>query len=157
MVTLEQPAAAASGDISTIAGTGGVGEHGDGVPAVSATLDQPQGLTVDAHGNVADRGLQQQPCAGSAVSASNPGYSSRGCFDPCTWTVGDLYTIAGHGVGGYNGDGMPATHATLMFPAGVAVDAHGNPLIADSWQSAGAGGGGIDVESGLSVTQLDYR
>ncbi|MGO9876431.1 MAG: fibronectin type III domain-containing protein [Acidimicrobiia bacterium] len=134
IVTLEQPAAAASGDISTIAGTGGVGEHGDGIPAVSATLDQPQGLTVDAHGNVLIADSVNNRVRVVAVSASNPGYPLAGCFStaPCAWTVGNIYIIAGHGLGGYNGDNIPATSAQLFAPTDVVVDHAGNPVITDS-------------------------
>ena len=34
-------------------------------------------------------------------------------------------------VGGFNGDGMPATLAWLNFPGGVAVDTAGNVFIGD--------------------------
>jgi hypothetical protein len=134
MVMLEQPAGAASGDIFTIAGTGGVGEHGDGIPAVSATLDQPQGLTVDAHGNVLIADAVNNRVRVVAVSPSNPGYPLAGCFStaPCAWTVGDIYSIAGDGLGGYNGDNIPATSAQLFAPTDVVVDHAGNPIITDS-------------------------
>jgi len=134
LVMLGQPAGAVSGDISTIAGTGGVGEHGDGAPAVSATLDQPQGLTVDAHGNVLIADSTNNRVRVVAVSASNPGYPLSGCFStvPCRWTVGDIYVIAGHGLGGYNGDNIPATSAQLFAPTDVVVDHAGNPIISDS-------------------------
>ncbi|MYC80620.1 MAG: hypothetical protein F4X19_00830 [Acidobacteria bacterium] len=47
-----------SGIITTIAGTGGKGFSGDGGPAVSAQLNQPNGLAADGDGNlfVADSG-----------------------------------------------------------------------------------------------------
>ena len=47
-----------SGDIYTVAGDGTAGYTGDGGPATSATLDGPQGVTVDAAGNlvIADTG-----------------------------------------------------------------------------------------------------
>ena len=47
-------------------------------------------------------------------------------------TAGDIYTVAGDGGPGFSGDGGPATTAELSFPQGVAVDAAGNLLIADS-------------------------
>ncbi len=40
--------------------------------------------------------------------------------------TGIITTVAGNGTGGYSGDGGPATSAQLSFPAGVALDAHGN-------------------------------
>ncbi len=42
-----------------------------------------------------------------------------------------IYTVAGNGVGGYNGDNGPATSAQLYHPVGVAVDSGGNLYIAD--------------------------
>jgi DNA-binding beta-propeller fold protein YncE len=47
-------------------------------------------------------------------------------------TAGDIYTVAGHGTGGYSGDGGPGTSAELSDPQGVAVDQAGNLVIADT-------------------------
>lgn len=46
-----------------------------------------------------------------------------------SWTI---RTLAGTGTPGYGGDGGPAGQACLNEPKGVAVDAQGNVLIADS-------------------------
>ena len=43
-----------------------------------------------------------------------------------------ITTIAGSGVKGYSGDGGPAVTATLSQPSGVAVDAGGRILVADT-------------------------
>jgi len=131
IVTRAQPAAAAPGDISTIAGTGMPGENGDGIPAVTATVDEPQGIAVDAHGNTLIADTDNNRVRVIAASPANPGYPLAGCAATCTWTVGDIYIIAGDGTG-YNGDGIPATSAELNSPTDVAVDAFGNPLIADA-------------------------
>ncbi len=45
--------------------------------------------------------------------------------------AGDVYTIAGTGEPGFGGDDGPAVKAVLNDPDGVAVDHHGNVLIAD--------------------------
>jgi len=129
---LTKPAAAAAGEISTIAGIGSAGENGDGIPAVSAAVDQPQGVAIDAQGNALIADSSNNRVRVVAVSASNPGYPLAGCAGPCAWTVGDIYTIAGNGVSGYNGDGVPADAALLDAPTDVALDHSGNPLIADS-------------------------
>jgi len=47
-------------------------------------------------------------------------------------TAGDIYTIAGDGVWGYNGVGGPATSAELDYPDAVSVDGQGNVYIANT-------------------------
>lgn len=46
-----------------------------------------------------------------------------------------LFTIAGNGLGDSTGDGGSARNATLHWPKGIAVDAHGNVFIADSYNN----------------------
>jgi len=132
IAVLARSAAASAGDISTIAGTGAIGYIGDGIAATSARVYDPQGVTVDPHGNPLIADTNNNRVRVLAFSASNPGYLLGGCTNTCAWTVGDLYTIAGTGAAGYDGDGIPATDATLNSPAGIGVDTYGNPLIADS-------------------------
>jgi len=132
IVVHARPAGAAAGDISTIAGIGTVGENGDGIPAVNASVDQPQGVAIDAHGNTLIADSSNNRVRVVAVSASDPGYVLAGCSGPCTWTVGDIYTVAGDGFAGYTGDDLPAVGAQLDAPTDVALDRAGNLLIADS-------------------------
>jgi sugar lactone lactonase YvrE len=102
----------ASGVISTVAGNGTQGYSGDGGPATSARLYDPEGLAVDADGNlfIADTDNHR-------VRKVSPG--------------GVITTAAGNGDRGYSGDGGPATGARLYNPTGVAVGAGGNLFIAD--------------------------
>ncbi len=46
-------------------------------------------------------------------------------------TAGDIYTIAGGGTGGL-GDGGPAARSELSNPADIALDSHGNLVLADA-------------------------
>ena len=106
--------AAATGIISTIAGSGGQGYCCDGHPATNAELDQPIDVFVDSHGNIfiADT------------------FNNR--IREVVAATGVIQTVAGNGTAGYSGDGGPATSAELFDPAGVFVDSAGNIFIADS-------------------------
>ena len=106
--------------ISTVAGRGfgfGIGSSvGDGGPAVSASLT-PRGVAVDGAGSlfIADVGNNRIRKVDSA---------------------GVISTVAGRGfIGGFGGDGGPATAARLRAPSGVAVDGAGNVYIADTGNS----------------------
>jgi hypothetical protein len=116
-----------AGDIYTIAGDGTQGFSGDGGPATSAEVYEPEGVAVDAAGNlvIGDTGNERV----RVVAAS------AGSFYGQAMTAGDIYTIAGDGSYGFSGDGGPATSAELYSPTGVAVDAAGDVLIADSFNN----------------------
>jgi hypothetical protein len=101
-----------SGVISTFAGTGVSGLAGDGGPATAAQLRFVSALATDAHGNL----------------YVGDGYRVRR-IDHATGTIA---TVAGTGVGGFSGDGGPATSARLGFEVGgLAVDRYGVVYIAD--------------------------
>jgi sugar lactone lactonase YvrE len=107
-----------SGLISRIAGYAAVdctaqGSLGNGGPARRACVDHPDGVTVDAAGNVY---LAE---------------SSRNIIRRVDALSGLVTTVAGNGTAGYGGDGGLATAAALNAPAGVAADAAGNLFIAD--------------------------
>ena len=113
-----------AGDIYTVAGDGKQGFSGDGGPATSAKLGSPDGVAVDAAGNlvIADTGTSRI----RVVAARS------GTFYGQAMTAGDIYTVAGDGNQGFSGNGGPATAARLYSPQGVAVDGSGNLVIADS-------------------------
>jgi len=102
-----------SGNISTVAGTGVEGYTGDGAAAISAQLNAPKGVFVDAASNiyVADTGNH---CVRKFVVGGN------------------IDTIAGTGTAGFSGDGAAATAAELNAPHAVFVDDAGNAYIADT-------------------------
>ena len=101
-----------SGIIHTIAG-GGINYPGDGGQATAAKLIDPNGIAVDAAGNV---------------------YISDGNRIRKISTSGIITTVAGNGTQGFSGDGGLATAAELYEPIGVAIDVSGNLFIAD-WQN----------------------
>src|SRR6266571_27204 len=137
---------AADGVLSLIAGTGTSGFSGDGGLAVSARLSYPGNLVVDGGGNlyIADWGNDR-------IRKVN--------------TEGIISTIAGNGKEGFEGDGGPATSASLNKPRGVAVDPAGNVYIADRGNSrirkvdtvglistiAGNGTSGFSGDGGLAT------
>jgi ribulose-5-phosphate 4-epimerase/fuculose-1-phosphate aldolase len=113
-----------AGDIYAVAGNGREGFSGDGGPATAAEFYQPEGVTVDGAGNlvIADTFNQRVRVAAHRT----------GTFYGRAMTAGDIYTVAGTGSYGFNGDGGSAAKAKLFYPSGVAVDSGGNLLIADS-------------------------
>ena len=92
------------------------GYSGDGGAATNANLNHPNCVALDAFGNlfIAD---------------------SQNDVIRKVDTNGLITTVAGNGTTGYSGDGGAATNASLDDPTGVAVDALGNLLIADSHNS----------------------
>ena len=101
------------GIITTVAGTEIAGFSGDGGPATQAQLNHPEGVAVDASGNlyIADTGNNR-------IRKISPN--------------GIITTVAGNGIAGFSGDNGPASQAQLNQPEGVAVDASGNLYIADT-------------------------
>jgi sugar lactone lactonase YvrE len=106
--------AAATGIITTIAGTGVAGFSGDVSLATAARLDLPTALAVDLAGNVyvadTDNHRVRRIAAGTGM----------------------ITTVAGDGVEGFAGDGGLATGAAIDSPNGLAVDAAGNLYVADT-------------------------
>ena len=103
----------AAGIISNFAGqsSGISGSAGDGGAATAASLNNPQGLAIDAAGNiyVADAGNNKVRKISS----------------------GNITTIAGNGTAGMTGDGSTATAASLNNPVSVFVTATGTLFISD--------------------------
>ena len=104
---------ARSGIISTVAGTGELGYGGDGGPATMATMNQPYALDIAASGDlyIVDR----LNAVIRKVDAAS----------------GTISTVAGTGAPGSEGDGGPATAASLREPNDCFLDGNGGLLIAD--------------------------
>ena len=106
----------ATGDIITVAGNGSWGSSaGDGGPATAASVYEPQGVAVDAAGDLFIADTQNDRIR-EVIKAT-----------------GDIITVAGGGANGL-GDGGTASVAGLGGPTGVAVDAAGNLFIADFYE-----------------------
>jgi len=104
----------ASGQLTTIAGTG-IGTYGgDGGPATAAALYNPSHLAMDKAGN-----LYVADTYNHRIRKITPG--------------GIITTVAGTGVAGFSGDGGPAGAAQLNNPTSVAIDAAGNMYISDAF------------------------
>jgi hypothetical protein len=111
------------GTITTVAGNGIFGGAGDYGPARSAQL-AAVGIASDAAGNL----FFATP--GNYFAKPNGGRIRKAT------TGGNMFTAAGTGQIGYDGDGDPANNAQLNHPMGVAVDGAGNLYIADTYNYA---------------------
>ena len=96
--------------MTTVAG----GYVGDGGKATNAAFTYPVGIAQDKNGNYYVSDLQGHRIR--EINAYN----------------GKISTIAGTGIAGYNGDGIPASKAQLNFPADIKFDPLGNLIVSDS-------------------------
>jgi sugar lactone lactonase YvrE len=99
-------------NITTIAGTGAGGFNGDG-NAMTSQLFGPQGLAMDAAGNIYVADLVNH----RVRKVDN--------------MTGMITTIAGTGTPGFNGDGILATSAQIANPSALAFDAAGDLYFTD--------------------------
>jgi sugar lactone lactonase YvrE len=115
---------AVTGIITTVAGNGGGGPDGgysgDGGPATSAELSDPEGVALDADENLFVSSVYTwRVTDGSRVRRVDA-------------RTGVITTYAGNGNMGFSGDGGPANDAELSGPTGLMVDANNNLYIADA-------------------------
>ncbi len=105
-----------TGIITTIAGTGVAGYSGDGGAASAASIKNPTGINLDSSLNVYFGG-------------------DYNVIRKVTVSTGVISTVAGTGStsGGYNGDSIQATAATLNSPFDVVLDSYNNLYIADRY------------------------
>ena len=151
----------AAGELTVVAGNGGNNFTGASGAAISAQLGAPQGVALDASGNLY---IAVPPPVGSVlevdaqtgvISSAFPYYGSyndaiNGVFidasgkiyisqgQNCDVAIIDPATLGFKTVAGvsqscgYTGDGGLATSAELFLPEGIFVDKSGNVFIADS-------------------------
>jgi DNA-binding beta-propeller fold protein YncE len=106
----------ASGNITTVAGTGAAGSSGDGGLATLATLGSP---------------LDAQRGPDGALYIADAHFNRVRRVD----AAGIITTVAGNGSTGYAGDGGSALDAEFNQPTAVAFDATGNLYICDTGNS----------------------
>lgn len=106
------------GIIRTIAGTGLASFSGDGGPAIGATFSNPSGVATDVAGNIyiADY------------------YNHRIRFIDVT--DGNIYTIAGNGVGTYSGMGGLAKDMGMRYPNSIFVGSDCSYYVSDHFADA---------------------
>ena len=117
---------ASNGNIQTVAGggtgcTGQTDTLGDGCPATSAELSEPEGVFVDSSGNIfiadtLDSLIRE-------VTSSNANIHT---------VAGTYYKSASGSKCQFTGDGGAATSAYLCLPASIFVDGSGDIYIADT-------------------------
>jgi sugar lactone lactonase YvrE len=127
------------GVIHTIVGTGVAGYNGDGISALSAQLNQPQGVVVDDTGNV--------------YICDRLNFRLRKVD-----TFGNISTIAGTGVMGFTADGARADTAAINESWHMVVDKNGDiyfmdkarirKIAATDHKLSTIAGNGIDAYSG---------
>ncbi len=118
---------AATGSISTVAGSGAYGTSGDGGPALAAAFERAAGLVVDSSGNIFITDYH-----------SNYGEAWGGRVRRVDAVTG---VITGHAGG-------------LDAPEGIALDAAGNPFIADLGSGCFYGCGIMGIRKVPAGTQI---
>jgi len=154
----------ADGRLVTIAGTGFPGYDSDNIPAVSARLNKPAGIAVDAGGNVyiADMGnhrIRRVTPAGQITTVAGTGVRGSASaqldspMDVKVDSAGNIYvadtgnhrirridpqgavtTVAGTGQPDRGHDLTDATSSALNSPSALAIDQKGDVYVVD-WQN----------------------
>ena len=104
---------AATGIITTVAGTGEQGFHGDGGPATHAAISLPRDVALDSDGS-----LYIADGANNRIRKVDPN--------------GTITTVVGTGREKFSGDGGPAHMANLSMPYSIALDRDGNLYVVDT-------------------------
>jgi putative Ig domain-containing protein/lamin tail-like protein/NHL repeat-containing protein len=112
------------GAIKVLAGTGRPGYSGDGATGATARLSQPAGVAVDVQDNVyiadsSNNVIRRVDAVTGVITTVAGDYAAGLARNSC--------------LGGYAGDGGPATSALLNDPQGVALDTAGDLFIADTF------------------------
>ena len=120
-------------EASVVAGTGTLGNSGDGGPATMANLDEPYELRFDAKGNLFFADMKNH------------------VIRRVSHKTKIITTVAGTGKAGFSGDGGYAIKATLRQPHSIAFDLEGRLLICDIGNDRVRR---LDLKTGLIETYL---
>ena len=104
---------AATGIITTVAGTGEAGYGGDGGPGTMAQFREPNDCFLDGSGGLLIADIQDQRIRRLDLAS------------------GIITTFAGNGEKERSGDGLPATEASILGARAVCMDSAGNTYIAE--------------------------
>tara|TARA_A100001037_G_C15153803_1_gene641790 strand:+ start:9419 stop:10450 length:1032 start_codon:yes stop_codon:yes gene_type:complete len=102
-----------TGVINTVAGTGEAGYSGDNGPGTEAMLNEPNDCFLDGKGGLLIADVQDQRIRRLDL------------------TSGIITTFAGNGETGRDGDGGPATQASIFGARAVCTDSQGNTYICE--------------------------
>ncbi len=145
--------------ITRVAGSGKTGRGGDGGPALEAELDVTCGMAVDAGGNLYLSGEWtnniRRVDAKTGVIEHFAGQNAR--HYPSE--TGDSRPLGGRGLedwggpslGGYHGDGGPASEAGFFHNEHLAFDSNGDLYVCDNSNNRIRK---IDMETGIITTVL---
>ena len=104
---------AATGVITTVAGTGEAGYGGDGGPGTEAQFREPNDCFLDGKGGLLIADIQDQRIRRLDLA------------------TGVITTFAGNGAKERTGDGLPATEASILGARAICMDGAGNTYIAE--------------------------
>ena len=118
-----------TGIITRVAGSGRVGRGGDGGPALDADFDGAVGVAVDDSGNVylscmLDHNVRRVDAETGIIETFAGQPTPDG---PVEGTGGNEYSL-----GGYYGDGGPASEAAFQGPEHLALDSRGDLYVCDN-------------------------
>ncbi|MGA7159207.1 MAG: pectinesterase family protein [Acidobacteriaceae bacterium] len=122
-----------AGNIHTFAGTGTAASSGDGGPATSAAMSNPQGVIVDPNLNVyiADSSGDKIRVVCVTCGTNSPLDTLLAKLGITSPVNGDIYTIAGGGSSSYSGPYPVLATGVSMSPQKLSFDLSGNLYISD--------------------------
>lgn len=111
-----------TGEVAPVAGNGSNGFGGDNGPATGAQFSCVTGLATDHR----DHLFIIDACRSDGL-----GDGGNNRVRAVDLSTGTITSIAGTGIGGFSGDGGPASAAQLFAPTGIATTATGDVVVAD--------------------------